>query len=241
MKTIIWVSILLATIAFTSMVHAQLLETNVAADQSAATNTASSDNEPLIPLIQLKDVSITTVIEALARQAGINYIIDPKLFPISDSKGNPISEPMVTFHLENVTARDTLTRMLNLRNIAMIEDPVTGVVRITRAGKPTNVMDASLIGVDTNNPVSSTNDIPVIKMQDVALDVALKALIQAADVKIGLDPRISTNYTLISLRWQNITVKQAIIALCQNYDLDIVKDVTTGVIEIKPKSDAENK
>jgi hypothetical protein len=190
----------------------------------------------------MQDVPITTVIEALARNAGINYILDTKLFPITGSDGAPIPEPMVTFRLKNISARDALTRMLNLRHIVVIEDPVTGVVRITRSGKPANVVDASLIGVDTNNPVSSTNDIiPLIQFQDVPLGGGLENLIRQSSVKVELDPQINGDNAVLSLRWQNITAKQAVIALCQNYDLDIVKDAATGVIEIKPKSDVENK
>ena len=37
----------------------------------------------------------------------------------------------------------------------------------------------------------------------------------------------------VSIGWQNLTAKQAIDALCEAYDLVIVKDATTGVVSIK--------
>ncbi|HTX22687.1 MAG TPA: hypothetical protein VMD27_12640 [Candidatus Aquilonibacter sp.] len=219
MKTTAGVLILLAAIAFTGVVHAQ-----------------PSNDDQILPVIQMQDVPITTAIESLARNAGINYILDPKLFPTIDSDGKLIPEPTVTFRLKNISARDALTRMLNLRNIAMMEDPVTGVTRIARAGQPANVVNGSLLEMETNTSALFTNSIiPLIQFQDVPLDTVLKVLIGQSSVKAGLDPQISASNIILTLRWQNITAKQAIIAICQNYDLDIVKDAATGAIEIKPK------
>jgi type II secretory pathway component GspD/PulD (secretin) len=239
MRTTVGISILLATIAFTSIVHAQ---TNAQTDQPAATNTATTDNDQFIPLIRIKDAPITALIETLARRAGINYIIDPKLFPRTDSNGNVIPEPLMAFSLRNISAKDCLNRILNVRGLALVEDPVTTVARVTRINQATNFVDASLLGMDTNNPAADTNDIPTeIRLQDVPLDAALKAFIKASSLQVGLDPQISAGDVILSARWTHITPKQAIITLCQNYDLVIVKDAATGVIEIKPKSDAENK
>ena len=69
-------------------------ETAPATEAAAATNApAATTAEPLagpatnvpappvasIPLIQFQDVPLTTAIENLARQAGINYLLDPKI------------------------------------------------------------------------------------------------------------------------------------------------------------------
>jgi hypothetical protein len=39
----------------------------------------------------------------------------------------------------------------------------------------------------------------------------------------------------LSMSWKNITTRQALIALCQNYNLIIIKDSTTGLFRIEPK------
>ena len=44
----------------------------------SGTNLAATSG-PMIPLIHFSDVPITTAIESLARQAGINYMLDPKI------------------------------------------------------------------------------------------------------------------------------------------------------------------
>ena len=231
MKTIIGIFMLLATVAFSSTVHAQVLETNAPASQPVATNNPLIGAGQLIPEIVMADVPITTAIQNLARQCDINCIVDPHLFQISES--NP--EPEVTFRLVNVTARDALNRMLNLRNIVIIPDPVTTVARITRNNHTTNVVDASLLDMNTNNSAFSPNGvIPLIEFKEVPLDIALENLITQSAVDIKIDPRITADYATLSIRWENITAKQAILALCNNYDLDIVKDATTGDIQIKP-------
>jgi hypothetical protein len=235
MKTIIGIFMLLAAVAFSSTVHAQVLETNAPASQPVATNSPLTGASQLIPEIVMVYVPITTAIHNLARQCEINYIIDPHMFQISES--NP--EPYVNFRLVNVTAWDTLNRMLNLRNIVIIPDPVTTVARITRNNHTTNVVDASLLDMNTNNSAFSPNEIiPIIEFKEVPLDIALVNLIHQSAVDIKIDPRITADYATLSIRWENITAKQAILALCNNYDLDIVKDATTGDIQIKPKPNA---
>ena len=245
MKTLNGISILLATIALSRIVQAQVLETNPAASPLAATNVSAGDLGPFIPLIQMRDVPITTLIETLARRADINYMIDPKLFPSSDSKGHPIPEPLMTFTLRNITAREVLTRMLNVRNLVLLEDPVTRVARITRINHPTPVVDASLLGMDTNNPVPPAIEIiPLIQFSDVPLDTALENLIRQSQAEVMLDPRITgashppdsrfVPAPMVSIRWENLSAKQTIVALCQNYDLIIVKDSATGGLRIEP-------
>ncbi len=161
-------------IAFSSIVHGQNIQSNSAINWLSITNGASTDNGPLLPLIQFEDVPITTAIQNLAGQAGINYIIDPKLFTISEST----PEPIVTFTLKNVTAKDALARMLNLRNIVLIEDRLTTVAHITRVGQTVHIVDASLLGINTNNPSTPTNDIiPIIQFFDVPLEIGLENLI----------------------------------------------------------------
>ena len=49
-----------------------------------------------IPLIQFQDVPLTTAIDNLARQAGINYILDPKVgYGQPDERGQIIGSPVV--------------------------------------------------------------------------------------------------------------------------------------------------
>ncbi|MEI9959882.1 MAG: hypothetical protein WDM76_01760 [Limisphaerales bacterium] len=63
-----------------------------------STNTTESAS---IPLIQFSDVPITTAIENLARQAGINYLLDPKIaYGQPDANGQIKPEPTLSIRWE---------------------------------------------------------------------------------------------------------------------------------------------
>jgi hypothetical protein len=190
--------------------------------------------------IQMSNVPINSVIENLARQADMNFQIAPNLFASpNNSNGNGIPEPMLTFLWTNITPKDALSRVLKENGLVLIEDKSTGIAQITSTNKVANVVDASLLDSDTNDLVS------VVRFQDVPLDIALDNLIKKDHINIVLDPKLSGyvdpadskfhNTPSISIRWENVTPRQAIIALCENYDLVIVKDSAAGVISIKLK------
>lgn len=251
MKTSIGVSLLLLTLGFAILVQAQVTNTP---DSQPVTNTVPADKLPaLIPAVKFEDVPITSVIENLARIAEINYMIDPyRCQKLIGSADGHIPEPTISCHLTNVAARDLLERILNVRNFVLIDDPVTHVARITRKDEPEPSVDASLLDQNTNSPAMNTNSsavdakvyIPQYHFSDVPLDLGLDNLIRLSAENIGIDSRITGRggppdspfvpMPVVSLNWKNITVKQAIVALCQCYHLIIVKDDTTGVLKITP-------
>jgi type II secretory pathway component GspD/PulD (secretin) len=96
------------------------------------TNTAVVVPDAIIPLIQFQDVPITTAIENLARQAGINYLLDPKIsYGQPDEKGQIIPEPTLSIRWENVTAEQALLALLDNYDLQLIQDPRTKIGRIT--------------------------------------------------------------------------------------------------------------
>jgi hypothetical protein len=129
--------------------------------------------------------------------------------------------------------------VLKENGLVLIEDKLTTVARITGTNQIANIVDASLLGSDTNNLVSE------IRFQDAPIDIALEDLIKKDHINIVLDPKLSGyvdpadnkfhSEPSVSIHWENVTSRQAIVALCENYDLVIVKDSATGVIQIKPK------
>ncbi len=95
---------------------------------AAGTNLANV----VVPLIEFHDVQLTVAIDNLARQAGINYIIDPKVgFGQVDERGQVRAEPKINIRWENVTAGDALGALLNNYTLQLVEDPKTRVARIT--------------------------------------------------------------------------------------------------------------
>ena len=106
--------------------------------QSSGTNEAPSLPMTAVqPLIEMNDVPLSLAIDTLARQAEVNYLLDPALFTKVDAGGKVIKDLPVTFRLENVRAKDVLTRLLSLHHLVLIEDPVSNIAIITRTGQST--------------------------------------------------------------------------------------------------------
>jgi hypothetical protein len=201
------------------------------ASLSVTAQTSETNHEDrILPRIDFNEVPISHAIENLGRMAGINCIIDPKLF-------HPV-EPVINLHLQNASAKDALNRMLNLRNLVLIPDSVTQISRITRIGAPTNTVDPTLFQSGTNNAFFTTNFVlPIIEFQDVPLNSALDNLNRVAENKASFAPNMEKwfdSMPTLNVYWTNVTPMQALIAICRNYDLTIVKSSADGIIQIKP-------
>jgi general secretion pathway protein D len=100
----------------------------------AATDQANSAPQPgaVIPLIVMDDVPLTDAIKNLARQAGLNYMLDPKVaFGQIGPDGKPIPQPTVSIRWENVTAEQALNALLSNYNLQLVEDAKSKIARIT--------------------------------------------------------------------------------------------------------------
>jgi len=111
-------------------------------------------------LIQFQDVPITTAIENLARQAGINYLIDPKIgYGQPDQSGQIKAEPTLSIRWENVTAEQALMALLDNYNLQLIADRKTQIARITTkdptAPPPLSTRVIQLKYASTSNMVDS--------------------------------------------------------------------------------------
>jgi type II secretory pathway component GspD/PulD (secretin) len=102
--------------------------TNAAPDGAASTNAPVANG---IPLIQFSDVPITTAIENLARQAGINYMLDPKIgYGLPDANGQIKVEPQLSIRWENISPENALLALLDNYGLQLIRDNRTGIARV---------------------------------------------------------------------------------------------------------------
>ena len=87
---------------------------------------------PSIPLIEFQDVPLTVAIENLARQAGINYLLDPKIgYGQPDANGQIKVEPTLSIRWENVTAEQALLALLNNYDLQLVMDTRTKIARVS--------------------------------------------------------------------------------------------------------------
>ncbi len=220
------------------------------------TTAANCQTQGDTPHIKMTDVPIAIAIDNLTRLSNHNYIIDQTLFaPPYGSNQKGMVEPKLTFDWTNVVAEYALDRVLKENGLVMVQDKFTTVALITSTNHVANVVDWSLL-VSTNTTAGITNGlIPQVRFMDVPLELALKNLVEQDHLNVVVDPKIATDagkslhklnilsvasvswgqVPTVSLHWENVTPKQALVALCEAYNLVIVKDAGTGVVSIKPR------
>lgn len=68
--------------------------------------------------------------------------------------------------------------------------------------------------------------IPLVELEKVRLPEALRQFARKARLNVILDPRLSAppfNEMTVSVRWENVTAKEALLALLENYGLVMVE------------------
>ncbi len=103
-----------------------------AASGTSAAESAPADPGAVIPLIVMDEVPLTDAIRNLARQARLNYMLDPKIgFGQPGPDGKLTAQPTVSIRWENITAQQALMALLANYNLDLSEDPKTHIARVT--------------------------------------------------------------------------------------------------------------
>ena len=174
----------------TTTTTATTTTTTTATTTATGTNAApAAPTQVGIPMVQFSDVQITTAIENLARQAGINYVLDPKIgYGQPDANGQIKPEPTLSIRWENITAEHALLALLDNYNLQLVRDSKTGIDRITTkdplAPPPlvTRVLQLKFSNTDTMTP--AVQSVLTDKRSKVMADVRTSQLIvQATDIE----------------------------------------------------------
>ena len=141
-----------------------------------------------IPQIKFSDVPITTAIENLARLAGINYMLDPKIgYGLPDVNGQIKVEPTLSIRWENITAENALLALLDNYGLQLIHDKRTGIDRITpkdpTAPPPLFTKVIQLKYASVSNLLESAQSVLTDKRSHVLTDSRTSQL-----VVVGTDP-----------------------------------------------------
>ena len=110
----------------------------LAADPSATTGGADSTGQvnlaggEVIPVIQMEGAALTSTLESLGRQSGINFQFDPRITtPTVTADGRTNALATVTFRFENVTAAQAFFAVLDNYGLQFLSDPRTKIGRVT--------------------------------------------------------------------------------------------------------------
>ncbi|MSU57485.1 MAG: hypothetical protein EXS35_04775 [Pedosphaera sp.] len=156
---------------------------------AAATTTPAPAPGALVPLISFQDVTLTSAIENLARMAGLNYILDPKVpygQPSADGKGIT-PQPNITIRWENLTAEQALSALLTVYSLQLVDDPKTRVSRITvkdpAAAEPLVTRIVQLKYAGASNLVTAVQTTFIDKRSKVIADVRTSQMVIVATEK----------------------------------------------------------
>jgi hypothetical protein len=224
--------------------HSAALLASLALVTSSASGQNSTNQDAAIPVIEFRQVPLNSAVENLARQADLNYILDPKVFShLPDERGRFRPQPLVTLRLENVSARAALESVAREYGLRLSLNPATGVMRVTGTNQIAKFNHEAWIKAGTNAPV------PLIQMMDTPLAIALRSLAKQTAMQVEIEEAIEnprpvpgkvfTGPVMVSFRWQHLTPRQAIAAVCENYDLTLTPDAGTGTIRIARKDTAD--
>ena len=173
---------------------------------TAATASASDTNAPapvggVIPLIVMDDVPLTDAIKNLARQAALNYILDPKVsFGQVGPDGRPTPQPTVSIRWENVTAAQALTALLGTYNLQLVEDPKSKIARVAvkdpaapdplvtkiiqlKFASPTNIM----VAIQSTLTDKRSKVVPDVRTSQLVVLATDKELVEVDDLVARLD------------------------------------------------------
>jgi len=160
------------------------------ADTSPAGLNGSHDPGTIIPLIVMDDVELIDAIKNLARQASLNYMLDPKITQLyggADANGVVHTQPHVSLRWENLTADQALLAVLNNNNLVIVDDPKTKIARITvkdpSAPDPLVTKIVQLKYASASNMVINTSSILTDKRSKVIADVRTSQLVVVATEK----------------------------------------------------------
>ncbi|HEY1718856.1 MAG TPA: glycoside hydrolase family 88 protein [Verrucomicrobiae bacterium] len=143
-------------------------------------------DDVVIPLIEFDAVPVTQVIDAFARTAKIEYILDPKIgYGQIDQNKNTKNEPLITVRWANLSCMQALQMTLDSVGLMMEQDSQTKKFNIVESSKDIIPIVSSPIIVKIKNPSGfqrncetvelniynkTTNDWSFVKDKSVVMD-----------------------------------------------------------------------
>ncbi len=193
--------------------------------------------DEVLPRIVFDKVPLADAIKNLARQSGFNYILDPRVPGSEFDPGRTAPNPPVSGSWTNVSAPAALHALLKEHKLVMVTNPATTVARVAPANQNVKPVSASQV---SNN---AGKVIPVMVMDSIPLTDTLTTLGTEAGLKISLDSALSAPGSaaqgMVSIRWEQITARQALAALLDNYNLVMTEDAATSTAKISMRPDAK--
>ena len=88
------------------------------------------------------------------------------------------------------------------------------------------VLLVAVLGAANAAEAAKDDVVPLIEMREVPLTDAIRQLARMARMNVILDPKLSQapyNGMTVSVRWEKVTAREALIALLDNYGLMLIE------------------
>lgn len=187
-----------------------------AATEGAAT--VVTGGSPVNDLIVIDDTPLLDAIRNLARTAGLNIMIDPRVtYGAPGADGKPQPQPSISIRWEKITAEQALLALLNNYGLQAVEDPKINITRITvkdpaapdplvtrtfqlQYASPTNIVPALVASLaDKRSKV-----VPDIRTSQIVVVATEKELVEVEKLLAQLDTQ--TKQVLIEAKILETTV-----------------------------------
>ena len=118
-----------------------------------------------------------------------------------------------------------------------LADVGTPAAPATPEAAPAETPAAAPAATGTNAPGAKAEEVvPLIVIDDVPLTDAVRNLARQSNLNFQFDPRITaTNQPNVSIRFENVTATEALLAVLENYNLQLVKDSKSRVARVTIK------
>ena len=121
-----------AAVAAVALLRMGALAAEPAAGAADSTGQVNLTGGEVIPVIQMEGAALTSTLESLGRQSGINFQFDPRIVtPTVTADGRTNALATVTFRFENVTAAQAFFAVLDNYGLQFLSDPRTKIGRVT--------------------------------------------------------------------------------------------------------------
>jgi len=174
--------------------------------------------------------------------------------PAADATPVAASEPTINPATNNVAA-DTggsnapVAVAISAEPVSVTNAPPTAVgvsneppVSIEATNEPAGLATSNVTAA-ASAPAAAA-ELP-IQFQDVPITTAIESLARLASINYLLDPKIGYGQPdqsgqikpepTLSIRWENVTAQQALLALLDNYGLQLIENPKTGIYKITTK------
>ena len=203
----------------------------IAAMVGQAGNSADAAQTPIV----MEDIPLSCAISNLARQAHLNYILDPRASSASIGPAKwMMPQTSVTRRWTNVAPESALEQLLKQHSLRMVTNAATAVIRIVPLGQYAEPMPASGAEMDTNSVI------PVLLLVYVPMRTIIGELGKKAGLEISVDPELpiptsgppelTIGTSVVSVYWENIRPRQALLALLDACDIGITEGTRPRLI-----------